>query len=283
VPPDTFAQYLADVEKLILRSQTLSAADVQRIRREFSSLLDDIVASLPRQIQLSNEAVTTILNDLADRIDDLAVRYHATFVGGVTAQMELSEELFKIYGDAFLEFRAIPLIGTDPRLLDLASGYSADLIKDVTDEIKKRIGTTLRLGALGLTRGAYNASAEISKALGTGAGLTYRAERIYRTETLRIFSLHTQANMELMNEVVPMDKVWMWSGISRIEHAKINGQRRKVHEKFRVPRKQGGSVLMKHPRDPSAPPDATINCGCYTYPVPREFVQERAGGLFEAV
>ena len=127
------------------------------------------------------------------------------------------------------------------------------------------------MAAMGASPDPFSTIGLLNQALGGPLVWSYEAERIYYTEVMRLYSMQMQASGEAVNELIPTDKVWKWSTIKRKEHARINGQRVAMKGKFRVPLREGGSVLMKHPRDPGAArfPSAVINCGCSMLFLPR--------------
>lgn len=89
-----------------------------------------------------------------------------------------------------------------------------------------------------------------------------RAERIARTEILGALNrsqiMGARATAERFG--VLLRKVWLWSGISRVEHAAASGQQRPLDGLFDV-----GGEQLEHPGDPSASPGNIVNCGCTTY------------------
>lgn len=94
--------------------------------------------------------------------------------------------------------------------------------------------------------------------------LTYRAELIARTESLRVMG---QAQFEAMGQTLEQTgiarglvvKTWETNidGRERPTHHQANGQRRLLDQAFDI----GNSKLM-YPGDASAPLDERINCRC---------------------
>ena len=95
--------------------------------------------------------------------------------------------------------------------------------------------------------------------------LTYRAETIARTESLRVLG---QAREEALRQVVDdvglprgaVRRVWRATMDARVRdtHAAMDGQEVGQDEPFESP---SGALLM-FPGDPSAPPEEVINCRC---------------------
>lgn len=95
--------------------------------------------------------------------------------------------------------------------------------------------------------------------------LTYRAETIARTETLRVSAQAREAAMEqqLRNTGIArarVRRVWIatMDARTRDTHVGLNGQSVTMDEAFLSP---SGALLM-YPGDPTAPPEEIINCRC---------------------
>lgn len=270
------AAYERQVLALMDRSQRLEAKDLLRIRRRFRLFLREALRYLPTASALSQATVPSVLRELAVEIDRLQRDLGGIVRDGLTAKAELGRELGRLFGQAWLD-RVIPIAGAQTRLLDAAYEYSARLVGwnngGLAAAIQGQVDHAIRLGVLGLD-GGVDAKAEISRALGLGRQWTVRAERIYRTETLRFFSMLTQSNADSLDRITPVVKRWYWSGISREEHARIHGQTVPLQKYFRVPRRGGGAVLIPYPRAVRdrhgnlVPGDVSINCGCWHVPIP---------------
>ena len=88
-----------------------------------------------------------------------------------------------------------------------------------------------------------------------------RSEMIARTEMLRAVNGgtmqgYTQAGVEKKEWLASLD------GSTRDTHANLDGEQVRVSEPF-----TRGSVPMRYPGDPSAPPEEVINCRCTLMPV----------------
>jgi hypothetical protein len=95
--------------------------------------------------------------------------------------------------------------------------------------------------------------------------LEARAATIARVEMGRAYSAATAHGLrEAMRSVPDIGKEWWHAGhpkMPRISHLRANGQRVKADDRFLV-----GSIPMDHPRDPKAPADEVIGCGCEMLP-----------------
>jgi hypothetical protein len=260
--------YIREAKALIAQSQILNAAGVKRVREEFSSLLDDILGIMPRSVTLDTIVIANLMYTLADRIDDAIFGYGVIFTETALAQVELSNRFFLAYGKRFMPYgTTIPLAGDVATALEISTQLSLRLVRGTTSQIQALVGRTLSLGALGAAR-AFDASAAVNAVLGGVKKLAASPEQALRTETLRMQSIATQVGLNELNMITRVNKMWVWSQISRIEHAAISGQVRPVNGLFDVPLREGGYVQMMYPRDVGAPLSAVINCACYVIPLP---------------
>ena len=275
-------QFDREVQGLIRRGLLLQQADLVRIRKRFSQLVTAAIRDVPRY-DLNRAAISTILRDVAEEIDRLTRDLQGIIQRGMQAQEELANRILHTYMEKFMgPGEGIGLISLDPRLMDMAADYSAKLIALREGGLGARmlasVDRELRLAALGLGEGGFLTAGKLVNILGSLRPFHWQGERIYRTEVLRIHSMATQQGIDRLNQQVTTMKRWVWSRIERKEHAAIDGQTVGANGKFTVPLRSGGSVKMRFPRDPSAPGEATINCGCYVVPIPAAAV-EQAGKL----
>lgn len=153
--------------------------------------------------------------------------------------------------------------------VNILTDFSADLIKGATAETVAKINVAIRAGVLG-GRSQGEVMDAIGKILGMkggrmlSSGYSVRAERIFRTETMRVFNLASQAQSEAMKGMIPeLLKRWVATGDSRTRADHLQAHQRysdnpiPVDEPFIV----GGEELM-YPLDPAGSPENTINCRC---------------------
>ncbi len=270
-------EYELRIQALIRRSRVVRVQDAWRIRRAYSDFIREAAPYIAGHAAFGRAATEQLLGTLARRIDDLSNHVIGIVRDGVNAQVELAQRGLVDYSRAFDEFgQGLTRLSITPQQLDAVMGFSADLIGlrsgGLGAQLLARVNTAIRLGALGVGNQQQSIAA-INRALGGPAAWSYKAERIYVTETLRAASITTEQGIQELNRHTPTGKKWMWSHIARQEHAQINGQVVAADKKFRVPlpaTKSSGAriVLMRYPRDPAAPPAATVFCGCYLVAVP---------------
>jgi SPP1 gp7 family putative phage head morphogenesis protein len=163
---------------------------------------------------------------------------------------------------------SVPLTDLPQNLVDVVQGFTADLIKRISDETRARINADL---AVSILRGdsILDAGRRIGRSLGsrgtTFGAISNRAETIARTEILRAYAVAQQASFRQMADYVPkLKKQWIASLDDRVRpaHRQAHGQTRDWDEPFTV----DGEDLM-YPRDPGGSPGNTINCRCVSVPV----------------
>lgn len=154
----------------------------------------------------------------------------------------------------------------DTRQLNALGTFMTDRIKDVGLSVANKINSELGLVAIG-ARNQSEAFSHIEKVLKTGG--RSRAITIVRTEIGRAYSIATQQRHDQAKEVLPgLKKQWRRSGKlhSRVHHDTADGQIQEVDKKFKLHPLKGHAVELMFPRDPAAPPEETINCGCESLP-----------------
>jgi len=160
--------------------------------------------------------------------------------------------------------------------------FSADLILEITAGLRKEINGAIQRAVIGadFSRGIPT----LEKILSDAGALTYRnrAEAIFRTETQRVASMATDAVGQQMADLnLDVVKIWRWSGISRENHAAIDGQLRELDGFFDVPppatmkappnpTDYAGGERARWPRWPSLSAANSINCGCMMLFIDRE-------------
>jgi hypothetical protein len=147
--------------------------------------------------------------------------------------------------------------------IDALKGYQNDYLERVFGDAWYRVKGEVTLGVLGSKTPQEVAAAIGEKLDGPGIfnNIAARAETITQTEMGRVFSEASQLRMEQAGEHVPgLEKQWRHVGHPRQPrptHLAADGQHVPVNEPFRI-----GGTMMMFPRDPGAPIEETINCGC---------------------
>jgi len=155
--------------------------------------------------------------------------------------------------------------------VNILSQFSADLISGVTEDMRRKINTSIRMNALA-GNSSLDAMRDITKLLFQTTrppsprtrqptkGVAYEAERILRTETNRTYNLASFAQQEQLAQDIPgLQKQWMATADNRtrLTHLEAHGKVVGIDEPFRL----NGAELM-YPGDPKGGPSETINCRC---------------------
>jgi hypothetical protein len=145
--------------------------------------------------------------------------------------------------------------------LEVAQGYSADLIIGVGDDAIKKINGILSRGIMG-GASLTEVIGEIGRSLdGKGAfsSIASRAEAIARTEMGRVHQAGRQGRIMQIQDIAPAlnpKKKWIHSGKSdaRKSHKAAHGEIVALKEKF--------SNGIIYPHAPGLPAKEVVNCGC---------------------
>ncbi len=147
--------------------------------------------------------------------------------------------------------------------LNVLKEFTFHKISGMSNDAFSKIRGELTLGVLG-----GKTPQEVAKAIGMNltdpsifSSIDARAEAITKTEMGRVFSTAAQKRMgEAAGYVDGLEKQWVHAGhprMARPYHLALNGRHVPVNEPFLV-----GNVPMMYPRDPGAPINEVINCGC---------------------
>jgi hypothetical protein len=165
----------------------------------------------------------------------------------------------------------VPIARLSRNVVAVLQNYSADLIQRIGDETRASINATLTQSMLG-QQSPFDAMQTITNTLGVSdnlsqlTGVSARAEKIYRTEVGRVYSIATQARQNQVAELAPdLMKGWVATGDHRTRsgHLAAHGQLVKVNEPFKVaPHVGAPKEDLQFPRDPAGSAANTINCRC---------------------
>jgi len=242
---------------------------VLNLFRDFENDIAGIIATG----DLSFTGLSALRNAVSNRVNELEISLFGAITEGRRRATALGEEMVRE------AFSLIPgtggiglgIFGVSDELISVADQFSADLIAasqgGLMSDVLKRVNSTLNRGVLG-TMTTGEVIRQLSGFLGKGDTFSFAAERIARTEILRMFSMASQASMMSAKDSIPdLMKAWIWSRISRVDHARAEDE---FGEDNPIPVDQpflvAGEELM-FPRDPNGSAWNTIHCGCLHVPV----------------
>ncbi len=239
-------------------------AEVQRLMRAAIARVNAILAAQPSDYQRWS------LPQIRSEIQRALEVFRAQGAAAVSAAQQKSWDGGKDFIDRPLEAGGVRIAGVMPLItqdqLAALKSFLADRIRDVTAEAVNRINAQLGLVTIG-AQTPFEATKSVASILGEES--LGRATAIVRTEIGRAFSVASQARMAVAAKAgVAMDKVWRRSGKphQRPGHAAADGQRVAYDKPFEIISKHGEILKLMYPRDPKAPPEETINCGCVMIP-----------------
>lgn len=277
--PTPRQQYRAALEEIAGRYGRL---DHSTIRQMIALLQDTRKGMAALLLDNPTEFQGFRLRQLTDSVDVLIANFQAELSTGLRDSLTQAQALG---GQSVTEpLRAIGTNISDafnalsPAQVNVAADFSAVLVKDISDDLRKTINTQLRLSTLA-QQTPFEAMKNITKALGLKAqdgvwgrrnrpevvkGVAARAETVVRTEMTRIYNLANNSQQQQAAEVIPgLLKRWIATprGNTRASHLEAHmiysDNPIPVDEPFIV----GGEPLM-YPGDPAGSAAETINCRC---------------------
>lgn len=210
---DRLDAILAAVDRL---SDTEIRFAIAVLKDARSELVDRMLAAAGN----NSTYTTTVLQSLLVEVNRIGFEYDARLRRHMTDALRQAWDLGASAIPSSWEAGGIEVrftLGLDTRLLDVASQISADMIRDVSRQFIDGVTREIRLGVLG----AASVQATISKVqaylatqpqrlTGKLGPLVYQAERIVRTEIMRVYSLADEARRRQAKELVPgLRKYWL--------------------------------------------------------------------------
>jgi hypothetical protein len=264
---------LEATRKFLDETKVIDDAARARVGALSADLRQEITARLVAAKDYEAYRLPSLMADIEKSMSDFRERY-----------MRDAAQLFRDYAALGQTSVDAPLasIGVEIHLpasslnvFQVAQRFSASLVKYVTEDTIARISREVTLAATGV-QSPFEAIKKIERQIddplqfGT---LQNRAETILRTEGGRVQSMAAQNRLEEARAVVPgLQKQWLWSGVSRKQHAAINGQVRDIDKPYNVPGSRYCSKdELMFPRDPSGLACQTINCACQSIPYKKEW------------
>lgn len=137
---------------------------------------------------------------------------------------------------------------------------SARRVVNVSHSLRLRIRQVIQQG-VAENLGQEEVAARIVEATSGEIGMA-RARRIARTEVHNAAMFGQQAAADA--SPLAFDKVWLATEDARTResHARANGQRVALDERFVLQAEDGPPVLLRYPGDTEGPPGEVINCRC---------------------
>lgn len=177
--------------------------------------------------------------------------------------------------------------GLDMDLIDYATGRSADLVGQITENARTNLNAILRRAATSTLRPADVASqigavlSEAGRPEGAFGTLALQIERVHRTETMALYQQAGDARRTQVARESPYVIFAVWvtiiDGRERADHSDMNGATVEVGEHFNYgagptwskvsyeqASREGGTLglAVTGPHDPVLPAKDVVNCRC---------------------
>ena len=262
--------YIQTLDALTKQVYALEDEAVKRAMR----LLQDALAEINSRVITADGWRLENLQNLQRQVDDIMRNFMAQYgaeFASIQSQawaigVDSVDQPLKVSG-LFLNPARL-----NPSIVAVLQGFSADLIRNITDQTRTTINATIAQSMLGRLS-PFDAQKRLTQIIGAHdrlrdlTGISARAEAQFRTEVGRVYSIATQARQEQIAETAPdIRKAWAHKGSGlqpRSGHLAAHGQTVRVDEFFLVSPKFGKPAEeLMYPRDPRGSAENTINCGC---------------------
>ncbi len=265
----TKADYIQSINAILRQVNTLEDDGLRRALQ----LLQDTLAQIRSRIVTAEGWRLENLANLQQQVNDLIAIFQRELAnktgGALVKAWELGQQ--SVDDPLLVSGVKIPIARLSRNVVAVLQNYSADLIKRIGDDTRASINATLASSMLG-QQSPFDAMKTITATLGATdklsdlTGVSARAEKIYRTEVGRVYSIATQARQNQVAELVPdLMKGWVATGDHRTRsgHLAAHGQMVRNDQPFKVAAHVGGPKEdLMYPRDPAGSPANIINCRC---------------------
>lgn len=270
-------RYAQALDALARRFETLDHETIKRLvelLQETRRNISDLLAAGPDQMEQFR------LTRLRGSIDRLIRDFEAALRPTLFNALNTADDIGAL--SVTEPLAAIGLSGNfniiAPTLLNISADFSAELVRNIGDDMRRGINGALRMAALG-QESPFGAMKRVTDVLGVKArdgvwgtfnrpevvkGVAARAEAIVRTEMTRMHNLgHHSQGLALAQSVPGLKKRWLATGDRRTRRSHLAAHRRSARRPisadaaFRV-----GRAKLRFPGDPRGPAEETINCRC---------------------
>ncbi|MFH1602428.1 MAG: phage minor head protein [Pseudomonadota bacterium] len=254
-----------------------SALEDDTIRRSLA-MMQDVRRKVAAELLTAQDYRAFTLKQLQGNIDRIIAEYQMTATADLRAgfQQSFSAGIASAAEPSNALGFGVAYFAPSQAQINAVLDFSADLVKNIAEEMRGKINTQIKLGVLG-ERPVFDVMRNITDALGIEAdasiwakrrplvqGVAARAETIARTEMQRVFNLASFSQQQQMAAQIPdLRKRWLATGDSRTRpthlqaHIRYRDNPIPIAEMFEV-----GDARMMYPLDPNGPADETINCRC---------------------
>ncbi len=243
-------------------------------------LRKDILGSLKSAEGFERKHLISILGEMDSKIN----AFEANMIDNISSHQDSAWALGSSQVDDALSAVeigvAMPVL-TDVKLLTMRQYKTFPKIRGMNRSAKRRLNKIIRRNVL-TGKTVFETEKDIDRKIfrsKSKQGITYRSEKIARTETMRAQSISNDARlMQVKKEVPGMEHRWITARDGRVRsgprgavpsrgnHAAAHGQVRNVGEPFDV-----SGEKLRYPRDPKGSPWNVIECRCIDSPFMKEW------------
>lgn len=293
ISEEKFARYIDEVTAIWKEVEALSEEKTRAAAKRLREIAKDLADAVLEGKSIGGHNV----RQLKAIVDSLVSEFERKTALDAERAVEDAWELARGPSEAAVEIMGAEpisdaeyarLSGVSRELLEVAKDFSADQIRGLADDVKRKIGGRISTAALGLTDVADTIRSIRGDLVGAEApgrgGYIWRSETIFRTEVNRVFGMADhEFNKALAASNPGLRKMWVDMGDGRVRKAhQIAAETYDedgaiaIEEKFRIPmvrekRKNGvvvswdieGYEELEYPRDPRASAGNSVLCRCY--------------------
>jgi uncharacterized protein with gpF-like domain len=230
-------------------------------------------ASTDFEIVRTQNLINSVDNIMVNFQSGLSKNFKTSFVGVGGLGVDLVANPLDTIGLNVSSFNALA-----PSQVNVALDFSAELVQNITGDLRSKINTQLRQATLA-QQSPFEAMRGIAKALGVNSedgvwgtrnrpdvveGVAARAEAIARTEMTRINNLAQSSTQQQAGNLIPgLLKRWISTARGNTRDSHISAHRRYFNDPIPInqPFRVGRSDLM-YPGDPRGEAKETVNCRC---------------------
>jgi hypothetical protein len=276
---DPYSRYLKKVAKILAANGKFEEGQIRTLFEQLGQVRTNLlaqIAALPTQQDgsFSSLYLPQLLAAVETARADLQTRFGTVLNRSVETAWQMgsdsTDDLLSLTWDGSLP------VGVSTDQLLIAQQVAADLVRDVSEDFRKRARGAIQMGMLG-NQPAFTTMQQVAALLATQTSRTnpklgpvaYQAERIVRTETNGVYSLAAQLRQQqAVDEAMPdARKSWITAHDVRVRPAHVvagnmygqGGDPGPIA--FDQPYMVGGEP-MQHPHDPRSSPRNRINCRC---------------------
>jgi hypothetical protein len=282
--PTPKEQYTAELNAIAERYGSMEDATIKRTL----AMLKELRRQIAAELMTAQDFDAFRLNQLRASLEAHIARFQAQLSAEARAAFEQTIEDGAESVVAPLNAAGVETVFFRPSSaqLNVVLDFSARLIQDIADDMRRRIDQQLRLAVVG-QKSPMQTMKDITRDMGIDArtgvwkkrhdpvkGVAARAETILRTEMQRAFNLANHSQQLETAKVTPgTTKSWIATADTRTRrghlkaHMDYKNRPIPVDEPFIVyditPKGViKGSAKLMYPGDPNAPPQYTIQCRC---------------------